>query len=86
MKCYCGVSLDDKTQNRPKQDHVMRCKCGYSFLREQLKSLRKDLPAEFKSYAVIDDKYYRIFLRREVEVLKCRDEENKMAALGESSQ
>jgi len=64
----------------------MRCKCGYSFIRERLESLRKDLPAEFKSYAVIDDKYYMIFLRREVAVLKCRDEANRMAALAESSQ
>ena len=63
----------------------MRCKCGYCFSREALEGLRKNV-RKFESYAVVNSRHYMIFLRRELEVLKCHDENKKLAAIAESSQ
>lgn len=53
----------------------MRCKCGYSFSQEVL---GKDACGR-QSYAVINDKHYRAFIRMEAKVLQARGEEKQRA-------
>ena len=48
----------------------MQCKCGFCFTPEMLSANRR----EFDSYAVINDKAYQRFVKRELEVVVARND------------
>jgi len=58
-----------------------KCKCGYDFLQQQVHGG----VTGFESYALIDDKNYRLFLRSEMKVIRADNEAARLRAIGRSS-
>ena len=59
----------------------MQCKCGYCFAQERLKGNSQ----AFESYAVVNNKNYRLFIRSEIKAVQASDREKRLAAIARSS-
>ena len=66
------------------REDAMQCQCGYDFVQERINMSTGDSEA-FDSYAVVNDKYYRMFIRSEIKAVQARDKAKKQAAIARSS-
>ena len=66
----------------------MECKCGYNYARAALEHAKKrgaKRDAPYDSYAVVNDKDYRRFIRLEADFLAAPDRESQWKAFSRSS-
>jgi len=58
----------------------MRCRCGYSFSRAATRQRKK-----FESFAVVNDRDYRAFLKLEIKASRARSDDARLRALASSA-
>ncbi len=68
-------------KNRSTKQNGMRCKCGYDFARHMIKRKRSG-----QSFAVVNYKDYRAFVKLETKVLQARGSDARLRAIARSSE
>jgi len=63
----------------------MTCKCGYEFSKQILADLRSKKETALESYAVVPDRSYRKFIKRETKVLAAKGDKARAKAIGKSA-